>query len=105
VLEQSAEAIGLEGEDLIQEIVRNPQGAAELIYLAAEIRKSGQDESILSDLLVDYVERAGTELTLDAIKSDEKVDGGKVNSIFARIRSELVLMRESRASSSMQTCS
>ena len=90
VLEQSAEAIGLEGEDLIQEIVRNPQGAAELIYLAAEIRKSGQDESILSDLLVDYVERAGTELTLDAIKSDDKADGGKVNSIFARIRSDLV---------------
>ena len=72
VLEQSAEAIGLEGEDLIQEIVRNPQGAAELIYLAAEIRKSGQDDSILSDLLVDYVERAGTELTLDAIKNRQE---------------------------------
>jgi len=90
VLEQSAEAIGLEGEDLIQEIVRNPKGAAELIYLAAEIRKSGQDDAILSDLLVDYVERAGTELTLDAIKSDDNADGSKVNSIFARIRSDLV---------------
>jgi len=90
VLEQSAEAIGLEGADLIQEIVRNPQGAAELIYLAAEIRKSGQDDSILSDLLVDYVERAGTELTLDAIKSEDKTDGSKVNSIFSQIRSDLV---------------
>ncbi len=90
VLEQSAEAIGLEGEDLIQEIVRNPQGAAELIYLAAEIRKSGQDDSILSDLLVDYIERAGTELTLDAIKSDDNTDGGKVHNIFTRIRSDLV---------------
>ena len=90
ILEQSAEAIGLEGDDLIREIVRNPQGAAELIYLAAEIRKSGQDESILSDLLVDYVERAGTELTLDAIKSEDKADSGMIHSIFERIRTDLV---------------
>ncbi len=90
VLEQSAEAIGLEGDDLIREIVRNPQGAAELIYLAAEIRKSGRDDAILSDLLVDYVERAGTELTLDAIKSDDEADSGKVNSILTNIRSDLV---------------
>lgn len=90
VLEQSAEAIGLEGEDLIQEIVKNPQGSAELIYLAAEIRKSGQDDGILSDLLVDYVERAGTELTLEAMKENEDDAGGSVNSIFSRIRTELV---------------
>ena len=90
VFEQSAEAIGLEGEDLIQEILKNPQGTAELIYLAAEIRKSGQDDRILSDLLVDYVERAGTELSLEAIKETGDAAGGKVNSIFSRIRTELV---------------
>jgi len=90
VLEQSAEAIGLEGEDLIQEIVKNPQGTAELIYLAAEIRKSGQDDRILSDLLVDYVERAGTELTQEAMKETGDVSGGKVNSIFSQIRTGLV---------------
>ena len=90
VLEQSAEAIGLEGADLIQEIVKNPQGTAELIYLAAEIRKSGQDDRILSDLLVDYVEQAGSELTLEAMKETGDVAGGKVNSIFSRIRTELV---------------
>ena len=90
VLEQSAEAIGLEGEDLIQEIVKNPQGTAELIYLAAEIRKSGQDDRILSDLLVDYVERAGTELTLEAMKETGDGAGESANSIFSRIRTELV---------------
>ncbi|RLC03020.1 MAG: hypothetical protein DRH90_12370 [Deltaproteobacteria bacterium] len=90
VLEQSAEAIGLEGEDLIQEIVKNPQETAELIYLAAEIRKSGQDDRILSDLLVDYIERAGTELTLEAMKETGDVTGDKVNSIFSQIRTELV---------------
>lgn len=90
VLDQSAEAIGLEGEDLIQEIVKNPQGTAELIYLAAEIRRSGQDDRILSDLLVDYVERAGAELTLKAVNETADVSGGKVNSIFSRIRTDLV---------------
>ena len=90
VLEQSAEAIGLEGEDLIQEIVRNPQGTAELIYLAAEIRKSGQDDRILSDLLVDYVERAGTELTLEAMQETGDGAGDSADSIFSRIRTELV---------------
>jgi hypothetical protein len=90
VLEQSAEAIGLEGEDLIQEIIKNPEGTAELIYLAAEIRKSGEDDRILPDLLVDYVERAGTELTLEAMKEAGDVSGGKVNSIFSQIRTGLV---------------
>jgi hypothetical protein len=90
VLEESAEAIGLEGEDLIQEIIKNPEGTAELIYLAAEIRKSGEDDRVLPDLLVDYVERAGTELTLEAMKETGDVAGNKVNSIFSQIRTELV---------------
>jgi len=90
VLEHSAEAIGLEGEDLIREIVDNPQGAAELIYLAAEIRRRGQDDTILSDLLVDYIERAGTELTMDALDNAKGAEEGDVSSIFSRIRTDLV---------------
>ena len=90
VFEQSADAIGLEGEDLIREIIKNPQGTAELIYLAAEIRRSGRDDRILSDLLVDYVERAGGELTLDALKETGDMAGDKVNGMFSRIRTELL---------------
>ena len=90
VLEEGAEAIGLEGADLIQEIVKNPQETAELIYLAAEIRKSGQDDHMLSDILVDYVEKAGIELALEETKDADDVDGGKAESIFSRIRTELV---------------
>ena len=90
VLDQGAEAIGLEGEDLIQEIIKNPEGTAELIYLASEIRKSGQDDRILSDLLVDYVERAGTELALEATKDSAAVAGEKIEGVFSRIRTELV---------------
>jgi hypothetical protein len=90
VLEQGAEAIGLEGDDLIQEIVKNPQETAELIYLAAEIRKSGQDDHMLSDILVDYVERAGIELAMEEAKKSGDVAGGKAENIFSRIRTELV---------------
>ena len=90
VLEQGAEAIGLEGEDLIREIVKNPKETAELIYLAAEIRKSGQDEHLLSDLLVNYVEQAGTELTLEATKDTADVSGEKVEGIFSKVRTEIV---------------
>jgi hypothetical protein len=90
VLEQGAQGIGLEGEDLIQEIVKNPQETAELIYLAAEIRKSGQDDHLLSEILVDYVEKAGLELALEETKNAGDVDGEKANSIFSRIRTELV---------------
>ncbi len=66
VLAQGAEEIGVEGEDLIQEVLSNPQIAAELIYLSAEIRKGAGDEKLLSDLLVDYIERIGGQLSLEA---------------------------------------
>jgi hypothetical protein len=90
ILDRGAEEIGLDGEDLIQEIMKNPQDAAELIYLASEVRKSGEDEQVLSNLLVDYVERVGSELALNELKTEKDLSGTKVNSIFTRIRTELV---------------
>jgi GGDEF domain-containing protein len=39
---------------------------------------------------VDYVEQAGSELTLEAMKETGDAAGGKVNGIFSRIRTELV---------------
>ena len=89
VLEKNAEAIGLEGEDLIREIMKNPQNAAELIYLASEIRKSGEDTQVLSDMMVDYVDRVGSELTMDEIGKTGDVSGEKIDNVFSRIRSEI----------------
>ena len=90
VLEKSAEAIGLEGEDLIREIMKNPQNAAELIYLASEIRKSGEDTQVLSNMMVDYVDRAGAELTMQEIGKTDDVSGEKIDTVFSRIRSEIL---------------
>ncbi|HIC84862.1 MAG TPA: diguanylate cyclase, partial [Desulfobacterales bacterium] len=70
LLEESSEAIGIEGKELIEEVRRNPAQAAELIYLAAEIRKEVGDEQALSDMLVEYIERLGAKMTLDMAKEE-----------------------------------
>jgi len=90
VLDSSAKNIGLDGEDLIQEIMDNPQDAAELIYLAAEIRKGSGDENILSNLLVDYIEKAGSEITLNAMEEAGDKEGKKLHGIFSNARSDLL---------------
>jgi hypothetical protein len=96
VLERSAEEIGLEGEDLIQEIMANPNDAAEFIYLASEIRKSGEDARGLSDLMVNYIDRVGSELTMAEMNQSEAVSGEKINGAFAKIRSEIVAKLKQR---------
>ncbi len=41
ILAESAEEIGLDGCDIIQQVKENPLQSAEMIYLASEIRKGG----------------------------------------------------------------
>ena len=65
ILQESSEEAGIDGKELIQEVKENPVEAAELICLAAEIRKGTGDEKVLTDLLVDYVERMGSKLGQD----------------------------------------
>ena len=65
ILQESSEEAGIDGKELIQEVKENPVEAAELICLAAEIRKGTGDEKALTDLLVDYVERMGSKLGQD----------------------------------------
>lgn len=90
VLEQGAEEIGLSGEDLVNEIKRDPRGAAELIALAAEIRRGAGDERVLTDLLVDYVERVGSELALDAAKQSGEEGGRHLRDVITKVETELV---------------
>ncbi len=89
-LERGASEIGLDGEDLVREIMDHPEQAAELICLAAEIRKKGDDEKILSELLVDYVERIGTDLAARELEEADSTDGEDTQRVFSRIRSDLV---------------
>jgi hypothetical protein len=90
ILQQSAEAVGLYGQDLIMEVKNNPVQAAELIFLAAEIRKAGGDESVLTDLLVDYVEKIGSKLTLDTAR-ENKVEGEQhLRQVMEGVESEIL---------------
>ncbi|MEA3231263.1 MAG: hypothetical protein U9Q05_05865 [Thermodesulfobacteriota bacterium] len=90
VFEESAEQIGIDGESLVQEIKKNPDQAAELIFLASEIRKGTGDEKIMTDLLVDYVERLGSSLNLDMDKDDEVKGKEHLRRIIGNIESDIV---------------
>ena len=90
ILQESAEEIGVDSESLIQEVKRDPVQAAELISLAAEIRKGTGDEKVLSDLLVDYIERMGSEATLDIAKEDGVEEKQHLRQVITDIESGIV---------------
>jgi GGDEF domain-containing protein len=90
LLKQSAAAIGVDGDDLVQEMMTSPQIAAELIYLSAEIRKGAGDEKLLSDLLVDYVERVGGQLSLDEATHEADSGSAHLDKIYRRVQSQIL---------------
>lgn len=58
-LERGSESVGLSVDEIVSEIRRDPGEAARLLVLAAEMRDSGAaDETRLSSVLADYIERA-----------------------------------------------
>lgn len=66
VLKESSREAGVDGKELIHEIKRNPVQVAELICLAAEVHKATGDPKLLTEVLVDYVERLGPQLALES---------------------------------------
>ena len=90
ILQESSEEIGVDGEMLIDEIKKNPAQAAELIYLAAEIRKGSGGEKALSDLLVGYVERLGSKLTTDMGKDSEAESDQHLRQVLTTVESGIV---------------
>ncbi len=90
ILQQSAEEVGLDGANLIQKVKTHPVQAAELIFLAAEIRKETGDERILTDLLVDYVERIGSKLALDEAKQNNIQDGQHLKQVVNQVESQIL---------------
>lgn len=90
ILIESSEAIGLDGETLIDEVKRNPSQAAELIYLASEIRKGGGDEATLSNILVEYVEQIGKQMAKDASGSGSADGEAHMKRVMADVESTLL---------------
>ena len=90
VIKESAAKIGLSGEELIKEIKRDPTGTAELIFLAAEIRRGTGDEKVFGDLLANYVEQIGSALALDTAEQKGEEGGKHLKKIISQVESELV---------------
>lgn len=90
LLQQSSEEIGIDGQILIEQVKSNPVQAAELLFLASEIQKSSGDERVLTDLLVDYVERLGSNLAMGATKNDQAETEQHFRKIITAIESRIV---------------
>ena len=89
-IEEGAKHIGVTSHELINEFKNDPSSAAELIYLATEIRKGTGDETVLKDLLVEYVERLGSKIVLDDVKTDDQREGNHLKEVMASVESEIV---------------
>ncbi|PIE67809.1 MAG: hypothetical protein CSA23_02080 [Deltaproteobacteria bacterium] len=87
ILQESGEEIGVDGDQLIAEFKKNPEQAAQLIYLASEIRKGTGDEDMLADLLAGYVEQIGGQMALEEAESD---DPAHLKQVVGDLQSNLV---------------
>jgi len=90
ILAESAEEIGIDGGDLIQQVKENPLQSAEMIYLASELRKGGHDEKALTDLLVNYVERIGSQFSQDLSQKKGEEGEKHVQRALVEVKSNLV---------------
>jgi hypothetical protein len=90
LLAKGATEIGLSSKDLIQEIKRDPTGAAELISLAAEIRKGTGDDKTLSKVLLEYIERVGYDTALDYAEGKGDEAGKHLKGVVARAETDLI---------------
>lgn len=96
-LQESAESIGVDAEEIIEEVVNRPQMAAELIYLAAEMRRATGDEQVLSDLLVGYLERLGPPLALEQLAAEGYRGEEHARSVVQRVHQEIFQRLRGRA--------
>jgi hypothetical protein len=85
VLEESSREVGVDGRELIQEIKRNPVQVAELICLAAEVQKATGDAKVLTEVLVDYVERLGPQLALDSLPQKDRDADKHLRKVIAEL--------------------
>jgi len=90
VLYASAEEIGVAGDRLLDELKSDPKGAAELIYLASEIRRGTGDDQVLTQLLVDYVERIGGNAAIDEAARNQSPDTEHLRQVVSRVESGLL---------------
>jgi GGDEF domain-containing protein len=88
ILQESGEEIGVDGNQLIAEFKQNPEQAAQLIYLASEIRKGTGDNDTLAEILAGYVEQVGSHMAMD--EAQERDDPEHLKQVVSSIESKIV---------------
>ena len=89
-VKEGAKDIGIASEKLIDEFKNDPAGAAELIYLASEIREGTGDKNVLTDLLVEYIERLGSKIVIEDASPQDKDNDNHLKNVIAKVESEIV---------------
>jgi GGDEF domain-containing protein len=88
ILQESGEEIGVDGDQLIAEFKQNPEQAAQLIYLASEIRKGTGDDDTLADILAGYVEQMGGQMAMD--EAEDVNDPEHLKQVVSNVESKIV---------------
>ncbi len=88
-LEEGAESVGLDVDEIVEQIREDPAEAARLIVLATELRRTGAgEEEQLSAAFSDYIERISDKLSLEL--GNGAPDSGTLDSQLTRVRQLLV---------------
>jgi hypothetical protein len=90
VFKKVAEKIGIDNEAILRDLNFDFDGAAKLICLASQIRNSSEDEQVLTELLVDYIERVGSLLLLELPDTKGASDSKLLPELIALFESKLV---------------
>jgi hypothetical protein len=92
--EKAAEEMGLEVDEIIENIKSDPGEAARLIILASELRK-GRSGDRLSSVLMDYVEKTSQKLAVESVNQES--EPGATDSKKAQAGFEGMLLEKLRA--------
>lgn len=90
-LETGAENVGMDVDDIVQQIQDDPTEAARLVVLANELRHGGVgDKHQLSAAFTDYIERVSQGLALSRFGHGESLDPGTLGDQIERVQKELI---------------
>ncbi len=90
ILREAAESVGVDGEELIDEIRKKPEKAAELLAIAAEIRKGDGDEAAFTETLINYVEQLGAKIEKEAAEEGDPEKEAQARQMMTDVGSGLM---------------
>ncbi|MFO8049632.1 MAG: hypothetical protein R6U29_11410 [Desulfosudaceae bacterium] len=95
VLHEAAETVGVDGGELLEEIRKNPEQAAELMAIAAEIRKGAGDQQAFTEMLIDYVEKLGDSLGQASSADQDGTEEARTRQIMSNLGTGLAAQLKS----------